>query len=313
MKKNFLNPYKWKRKFNRQKSFKNNSISIEQRISLRPDQSMEGRFKRNLYQKRPGFLKLKFELFFLFLLVLSIFGLLFFHPFFEIQKMEIQGVQRIDPALLEKILNTEIEGKTALVFKKNNFFLLNIQNLQKKAKDTFHFESLAVQKQFPKKLIIEVVEKPVVLIYDDGKEYLRIGANGDILESNGMAEMVEVTSGTPIHTPDLQKKKVFENEYPLLYNPFESEFSREMIIQKQIETVVLWEKFLREKTNIRPTYFEVRSSDEIFLHTDQKWGIHIKLGDTESAFQIFLSILPKVKGSAQEYVDMRYLTRVFFK
>ncbi len=312
------------------------SISIEDRLSLRPESTFEGRWRRNPYPKEsPHTLKTRIELGIFFLLILSIFFLCFFHPFFQIRNVSFSGLSRIQESKIQEFTQTILQGNTLFFLPKKNYFLLNKKKLESSLQNEFSFEKLSIEKKFPHILIIRVEEKIPALVYDNQKNYLLLGKQGEKLEV--LAPILDneweifsqiVTSTTETgetiqkteeigrkHHPNQSMGKIGEKNYPLVHDTRKNISEQDVSLpETTVDSILKWYDFLENRAHVSVKVFEIlEGGTEAFIWTKENWGIYIKFMNTIEAFPIFLSLLPQINQNNLEYIDMRYLTRVYWK
>lgn len=336
MKKKFLNPYKWKKRMKRGVIPPvHHSIGIEDRLSLRPETTHTGRWRGNPYERTKNSIKTRFELIFLGLVVMAIFGLCFFHPYFQVKTYSFQGLERVPEQQVKEFIAQQLDGKQLFFFYKNNYFSLNLKKLQQTLNTQYSFETLTLEKRFPHLLHIEIKEKPPALIYDDGTQYTLIGEKGEKLEglrsvqpNEWQSIMRTVTSTNElgevemkqeevarVHRPDIKNLVVANKNYPILYNPLAANSNQPLnISEKTVQGIKKWYGFLVHEANIPVTYIQLlEGGEEGLVKTTENWGIYIKFDNADEGFPIFQSLLPQINRSTVEYVDMRYLSRVYWK
>ena len=310
------------------------SVSIDERLNLRPTLG-QGRWRRNPYEYTPHHsLKIKIEVTFLIIILLTILGLCFFHPYFLLRTFTFQGLECIEEKKLLASLEQHLDGKQYFFFSKKNYFATNLQTLRNGLYSDYSFETLFIQKKFPHTLNIVVNEKPPAFIYDNGLTYTLISQTGEKLEffrnveenewqaitktvtstnENGEEEThQEVVSR--IHKPNVQTLLVGGKKLPVLYDTRSDAAKISIVFSQQVvQGIQKWSNFLENKA-IPLTYIELLDGgEEGYIKTVQGWGIYVKFSDADLAFPIFLSILPEINRSATQYIDMRYLSRVYWK
>ncbi len=337
MKKKLFNPYKWKKKMQRNKFSSSHSISIDDRLSLRPSTTEYGRWRRNPYARSSSSAttKTRIELFILLILLGSIFALCFFHPFFQIRSFSFTGLNRVGESSVFTFVESKLHTKILWVFPQKNYFLFSTSQLESALKNEYRFADVRVEKKFPHILKVEVEEKPPAIVYDNQENYILIGKQGEKLETlgpvqqnewqiftqtvsstNEAGEFVLKTEETGrIHHPNQEMSKLSGMHYPLVHDIRKHRPIENVILSETtVGAIEKWFDFLQNQAKIKPQIFELlEGGEEAFIRTDKNWGIYIKFDHTTDAFPIFLSLLPQISKNAVEYVDMRYLTRVYWK
>ena len=309
------------------------TIGIEERLNLRPTLS-QGRWRRNPYEPNQKNWKIKIEAIILMTTALALFGLCFFHPYFTVRTYSFVGLERIEEKKLLTSIETNLSGKRFHIFSAKNYFSLDLQALTDTLNREYSFEHISLQKKFPHTLAVEIQEKPPVFIYDNGVNYILIGERGEKLElfrpveenewqvvtktvsstnaQDEKEEQQEVVSRS--HTPNLKKLLVAGKKFPVVYDTRNNIDQNTLVFpQAVVDGISKWNLFLDNK-NIPITFVQLLDGgEEGYIKTTQGWGIYVKFADADVAFPIFLSVLPQVNRSATQYVDMRYLNRVYWK
>lgn len=334
MKKRFINPYKWKRKMRRGVSSSSDGVSIDDRLALRPPHG-EARWRRNPYAREEGKLKRTGEMVLLVGTLLTIFILCYFHSYFTVDTLSFKGLGRLPESKIREFTTNEISGKRFFIFHKNNYFSLDVNRLKEVLNNEYSFEKVTVEKKFPHTLIITVNEKPPALIYDNGIEYTLIGEHGEKLEvlrsvtpeewqaftrtvtsTNALGEVEsreEVLQ--KVHRPNMKTLLVMDKKFPILYDlQASASTSTFPLSQTVVDGLKKWNDFLGTRVNVPLTYVELlEGGEDGYIHTEEGWGVYMKFADADAAFPVFFSILPKIDRKSTQYVDMRYLSRVYWK
>ncbi|MFW6035129.1 MAG: cell division protein FtsQ/DivIB [Halothermotrichaceae bacterium] len=94
-------------------------------------------------------------------------------PVFQVHSFEFTGLNILEEQTLLKKIET---------YKKSNFFTLQSSQIKNKLMEFNYIEDLTVNKDFPDRLVIHIMErKPVAKIINNGK-YLVISSEGYIIE-----------------------------------------------------------------------------------------------------------------------------------
>lgn len=335
MKRKLLNPYKWKRKVKRGVVTSSDSFDIEARLNLRPSQE-RNRWRKNIYSHDTNGNKNKFKLFLLVSTSLALFILCFFHPYFSVRTLSVEGLERTDEKKVIISLEQLLQGKHFLIFPTNNYFSLNVNNIYTQLQSQYSFQSIQLEKKFPHSLTVKVVEKPPALIYDNGKEYILIGQKGEKLETlravgDGEWQIIkQVVSSTAsvsstaaipqmqevrIHIPDTKQVMVAGKSYPLVYDKRVLPDSNSNVISEDIiQGIQKWNDLLWTHSNIHVSYIEIlENGTEGFFKTTEGWGIYANFTNSDQAFPLFMTLLPQVDKKKMAYLDVRYLNRVYWK
>lgn len=336
MKKRIFNPYKWKRKIKRGSQNSLEIIDIESRLNIRPTLGTN-RWKRevqhdgiSLVQKRT------FHKIFLFITLFAITGICFFHPFFSLRTFEIQGLERTPEKNVYISLQKYFDQKNWFFLSFSNYYAFNENNLITMLQQEYPFESISLKKKFPHSLNIVVHEKPGAFVFDDGKNYILIGKTGERLETlrslletewntittpvstlttstTSTTEIFPQIKETRVHTPDFTLTKIASKSYPLVYDP-KGRMDQKTFSKEVVEGILEWNEFLWKKQNIAITYIELlENSTEGYVRTSAGWGIYVSFLNTDQALPLFQDIFTKIDKGVLEYIDFRYLQRIYWK
>ena len=146
-------------------------------------------YKRGLFRRRRTLPKAKISLttprfrareasggiqrkifFFLFLLGIgSLFYLLFFFPFWEVDEINILGEENIDGSLAEEIVRECLQGRRLFIFPKKNSIIVSRKEIIERLEERFaQILNVEVKKEFPDVLKVMIVEKKPVAIWANG-------------------------------------------------------------------------------------------------------------------------------------------------
>ncbi|MBT7348081.1 FtsQ-type POTRA domain-containing protein [Candidatus Falkowbacteria bacterium] len=91
--------------------------------------------------------------------VIGLLYLLFFSPVFKIQSLEINGLEKIKPENINKIIDEYRYDKSWLVFSHNNFWSFQKSEIKTKIYNHYYFEEFEIKKKWPNEIIINLKEK----------------------------------------------------------------------------------------------------------------------------------------------------------
>ncbi len=268
---------------------------------------------------------------------ISTLGLLFLHPFFQIQAVNIQGLQRINEADIHDTVNGILSYKRFFLFPQNNFFVVNIDDLHSILEQKFALKKLTISKKFPHTLNLTLEEKLSSILYDNGEQYSMIDANGKITEILRIVDdsewrvvkkLVTSTSENGVqvsteqiiskfHTPNYKKIMTEVGEYPLVYDTRNKKIQKgeRILDENTVQEIIEWYENLKQNTDIPLTYFYLdQEVGDVTIKTDEGWYIKAKLDDTiAEQFQTLQYILKeKVKRPEIQYIDVRFSGRAFW-
>jgi hypothetical protein len=281
--------------------------------------------------------RVQISLFLIFSSFVLIILLFLFHPFFAIKHISVVGLQRIETTVFEDAVDGMLEHKRFFLLPSRNYPMVNVANIKSILLGRFPLEELSVEKEFPDSLAIVAQEKISTVIYDTGTHYSYLGLDGvtiEILRQVGVDEWREtiVTSSTTLadgtvreesivtsryHVPGVRNLVAEMGDYPILYNPHETETEPANVAlpPTTVQGAIAWFKNLRKMTDIPFSYMELaKSEDQATIHTFEGWSIRVSLTERISEqFEDLLFILrEKVSRERLQYIDLRYPDKIFW-
>lgn len=166
-------------------------VSKRRRQKQRTSRSVRARRRT----KRLRVLGVLFRL--LFVIVLSIAGVMALTVFFKVETIQINGSQRYPAAQLQKTLGVQ-QG--------DNLFLWGQHAAVQKLETTYpYIESIQIHRKLPDTLVIDIKESAPVAVIEDNGQYWLIDRNGKLLEN---ITVVQAQEYPPIVGVQVGKKKV---------------------------------------------------------------------------------------------------------
>ena len=181
-------------------------------------------FFRKKQKKPEGLFLRRFKL--ISLLVLTAFLFWFFtcSSWWKITEIEIRGLERLSSDLVETELALSFETTNILIFKQQNIFLFNNDAAAEKLKDKFNLADIKIKKRWPRKLIVEINERPYAFIYyEEGKYYFSSADNYlmteitfqenepeeiSLITETGVASALEVENGELIDISQTEREEL---------------------------------------------------------------------------------------------------------
>ena len=114
--------------------------------------------------------------------VLGIILLLTFAQVFRITSIQFEGLQRIKYLEARNAVEGVLNYHRFLLCSGNNYFLLNLSEVEDILKEKFSLNDITIKKVFPNKLVVELEEKISTIIYDNGVEYSYLDIEGRTVE-----------------------------------------------------------------------------------------------------------------------------------
>lgn len=286
----------------------------------------------------PGTSKKRRLLGFLAFVILVWLGLMLYLPYFRVTDLEITGLKTIDRGEAENFVRQGwLEGRRWLIFPAADYFLIKADKIRDQLTEKYLFETLTVEKIFPRLIKITAVEKISQIIYDNGDGYFLLDQQGTAINqlyppeiAETAASSSEILATTAILTssatstarstiqlppPDFQWLKKQLPGLPVILdirrNP--TQIKQNNILSPAIIAAAINWKAALEKQGIGGVkYFELDNPAAGFkIYTDRGWYLLANPSDVESQLNNLKIILREEKPN--EYIDLRYGERVFWK
>lgn len=262
-----------------------------------------------------------------------------YHPFFRVNNVSVAGLQRINQEEFKKAVLGIIDYKKLFFLPGNSYFLIDVEEIKEILKERFPIESILVKKNFPAALSIQIEEKISNLIYDNGKEYGYLDADGNLVEivrqvgedewntktqvTTSTNEKGEVIEDTKIleasHTPNIKYVVAEMGDYPILFDKRGkiTALNTAAITKELAGGIINWFNLINKKTDISFGYAIIedeRGEGEIM--TDAGWRLKVVLTkDIDLQFVEFQHLLAKEKLNLNSlnYIDLRFLGKVYWQ
>ena len=334
--------------------FFNRSRRSSASFSKRKDFSWEGRNK-NPYiredKKSPRFSLIIRTILLLSILALTSF-LLLSHSYFRINEVLISGTQRINTADLESAVRGIMDEKKFLLLRRDNFFMVNVEEIKDILLRRFPIKELVLTKTFPNSMSLALEEKISTLIYDNTRQYAYVDSGGSVIEilknveesewlsveapQDISSNSQEATSSTlsvggeaiPVptqsgiqktHKPKVKDIRSQFGDYPILVQQETEDLKKgdQKLPSEIAQSVISLFDLFNKKSATPIDYFELNVlREELTGRTGEGWYILFDSSrDLGAQFEILLSILDdsRIQDSILEYVDLRFEGRIYWK
>lgn len=237
----------------------------------------------------------------LFFLLATIFGwiwFLFYSPYFKIEKIEILGLEKIDKNEIKAIVDWQISRPRFLIFRQENLFLFNKEDLSKNIKTKYIFDNLTIEKNSPNSLIIRLKEKASKIIWIANNKNYNVDLEGTAVSETS-------TSNSEIALPivyDESNKEVVIGE--------------KLLGKEQVQAVCELSEKISQIANVEIVFYKITTEKELRAVTKEGWYILFNGKDVESQLlKLNLILKEKIKDQRKnlEYIDLRFEDRVYYK
>lgn len=239
--------------------------------------------------------------------LLAILGIMLLHPFFNINRIEIAGDDRVSTIALSDIAEKNMAQKRWIFFSGRNYFLLDLVKIKTDIKSQFVLGSLQVKKNFLK-IIITIQEKQPKLLLcntiNGHAKYYLIDGEGIILQETGATE-----ASTQLHSlPRLEKVNVANIKV-----------GETVLPKATLEFIVYLYDNIYKNNKIAISYVTMADEGgrELNLVTEEGWKIIVdRQNDWEKQLGVLNVMLrDKIKDNRKnlQYIDIRYENRSFYQ
>lgn len=264
----------------------------------------------------------------------------FFSGYFVIDNIMIEGNNRIDGTYVKELAYKTINQKKLLIFKNNNYFLFNSNNIKKELEKNNSLESLDIDKKYFSSIFIKIKEKEAKFAYinntnnylvdkegnviakvdENNKEFkstnivIRVIATQTIINQKEIDEQNRVASSTSSSTTQWVDKIIpqIQDVYPSLPEMGKSVFSKSVA-----EKISYIDQSYRERIkDSKIEGYEYDNLKELFITMlDRGIKVYFKL-DENLEFQIanlaqYFEKNPDIKNL--KYIDLRQKDQIIIK
>lgn len=284
------------------------------------------------------------KIFFSFIIIsffIAWFWMIFYLPYFDINQVSYEGVknlneQDIKDRVFEKFL------KSGKYWHKNNYFVLDTEEIATDILSNFELSDVKVEKIFPDSLKIIIKEKKQSLVFCTMNGYYLLDHEGGVIKVFWEKEelptepiLVSSTTSTPDFTtsteqqlplvteilkPDYQKIEKDYSDLPLfcVANKEKLKENQKNILSGDFINIIIDYQENLEKEGIgKVTYFlgQTNQWNSFEAHFDDKrWFLKLSSENSLSQIQKIKALLNDNENiTPLEYIDVRFGDRVFWK
>lgn len=263
--------------------------------------------------------------------------LLLYLPYFRVSQITYGGLRIIRPAEIEQAISERFwQGRFAALAK--NYFFVREAAIAKYLEERFALAGVDVNKVFPDTINIVIEEKISSIIYDDGKNYFLLAADGTaikqvaaVAENEFRSEPIVTATSTALltatttipiatttifHVPNNTRLTSEFGNYPIVYfsrgSPT-SEKQTEVLRQELIAGFIDAYTALQRGRGIKINYFSVDDpAAGAIIHTNKPWRVLFEpAGDIAKQINNVNTVLRNNRPA--EYIDVRFGERVYWR
>lgn len=265
-----------------------------------------GKSKKKRKQEKRKRLKVTFITFIVLILVIFLVWFFVFCSFWEIKKIEVTGLKRMNEEEVKIIAQDELKGKKMHFIPKDNMIFANASDIENNLKNKYHFKKVVVNTKIPHKLILEIKENQCAYIFmEDGEKYYADYNNYIIEHTRENVDKEELITVNNKARGRINNEKI---ELQDGYIEYATKFKD--LIQKRLKDVKIENFFIDKEccTDIHQNLikFKVLNGPEIHLNSD-----------TSANKQVEKLILIKDKLKSgfwdKKYITLEYGDKVFYQ
>lgn len=284
---------------------KRNKKKSHSKIAQSDDLQQEGHNERQNYKMSRWW----FYFVMLFFIGTTVY-IFFFSDFMRITSITVSGTEVLSESDVQQILQQELDHKFIGIIPRATFPFVAPHLMEKKLKETFRrIDTVHVQRVFPEKLVVVIVEHEAVLVW------CRDHAKDDcyMIDRNGTAyERVDWSS------PDIMQNDqvtiIDEKGYDVVMNDT-------ILVPEYVEHLMNVRGAMGRASNVlfhEDIVVPSRISKEARLTTEEGWymlvGLKAPLEVTERTVKTFFEMTEFEKARSElEYVDARIPQKVFYR
>lgn len=267
--------------------------------------------------------------------------ILLVHPIFKIsiEQVHVSGLKQISSTKFKNAVSGIIGNPIFYFLPRSNYILIDTKEMCEILKLRFPIESITTKKIFPNRLEINVVEKPPVILYDNGYAYATVGGQGEVVDLIRSVASNEWSNVDPLslipsttlsvtttidtiaenHIPAADDLKKLYPEYPLVFVPAPRPLhaNAEVLPADTILTITDWHKTLTKNLEIPVSYITLTDSlKEASIMTGEGWQIKADFSKSTTEQINNLNIVLRDKNFPRpnlKYVDLRFKAHIFWQ
>jgi hypothetical protein len=273
--------------------------------------------------------------------LLAMIAVLLVHPLFQIsiEQVHVSGLKQISSTKFKNAVSGIIGNPIFYFLPRSNYLLIDTSEMCEILKLRFPIENITTKKIFPNRLEINVVEKPPVILYDNGYAYATVGGQGEVVDLIRSVASNEWSNVDPLslipsstisvtttidtiaqnHTPATTDLKKLYPEYPLVFVPAPRSLhaNAEVLPVETISTITDWHKTLTKTLGIPVSYMTLTNGlKDANIVTGEGWQIKADFSKNTTEQINNLNIVLRDKNFPRpnlKYVDLRFKAHIFWQ
>lgn len=257
-------------------------------------------FFKKEQNKKGGFFSFKFFKLFFFFLIMGFFWISFFSQYFVAKNIQVNGEGSHNEEI-DNLVRKQLEEKLFFIFSQRNILFFDTKELKQTLNENYFFDELTVDKDYPDGIAVSFKEKNYSLIWLEGEKYYFIASNGSIIK-----ELATSTEDMAV--------------FPLIENKANKSIEGKIVANKEKEinyAMDLFEKLKDQENFIVSKFIIDNEINTLKVAINNKTMIYFNIEDdvNEQIAKLTTVIREKIKDSFgnQEYIDLRYGDRVYYK
>lgn len=232
------------------------------------------------------------------ILVLILLMFLFKANIFKIKNLSIENLENQESYnQISKILD-EQKNENFLIWKQNNIFLFNEDQFVEliKTRSNNYFYDIEINKKFPNKIELKMSERSpkILIVTKKGQSFFDENANMS-------------TSSTPS-----------SNTFPILYIDEDIDLKNEIIKKENILFVLnVYKKLPKYDLSISKIKIEITDDNKLIIEESRGFIIYFNMTKDVDEQINYLNVVIKEeikeKLSQIQYIDLRFIPKVFYK
>ncbi len=320
--------------FYRKKNFGGSSFSSRKSFGSAPKKKLSFRAPKKASLQRI----ITVVFIFVFLYIIYHF---FYSNAFKITSVSIQGTENVSEYALRNIIEEQMNRSRFLIFSQDNLLLFNKGKAKENIKNSYVFEELEINKEFPHTLAIKIKEKVSTVIWiteGEEKKHYYLDLNGVVLGEIPPEEAESVINGEKltgddeeqvVNVEDLENSERAEtNEnggeatiFPVIHDlSGETPDIKEQVLDADAINFIisLAVKFPEVIDGKSIKYFATPEANTTRIHalTEEGWEAYFEsTKDLDKQLNnLHLVLNEKIRDLSKiQYIDLRFDERIYYK